>query len=171
MAVRPRDPAAVALAADLLDTLAATDTGIGLAAQQIGVATRLCVLDLRGLDRDFRYTLDGRTPPLDLCMPLFVANPVVRPLGTDLESAEEGCLSFPGLRGDVERPARIEVAFEDLDGGRHVLVCDGLLARCVQHENDHLDGVLFIDRMDKASRRKLEPALRDMRRARHGTSP
>jgi peptide deformylase len=164
--VAPGDPAARALAQDLVETLAATDTGIGLAAQQVGVAVRLCVLDLRGVERGFTYTLDGRVPPLDLCMPLVMANPAVRALDSVRSVAEEGCLSFPGLRGDVERPERIEVRFQDLEGGDHVLVCDGLLGRCVQHENDHLDGVLFIDRMERADRKRLDPELRALRKAR-----
>ena len=64
-------------------------------------------------------------------------------------SYEEGCLSFPGIRGDVIRPDAIRVEFQDLDGTAHVLVCNGLFSRCIQHEADHLNGVLFIDQMAK----------------------
>ena len=134
--------------------------GIGLAAQQIGRAIQLCVIDLRVAEIDFTWELDGAKPPLELFMPLALCNPkiTVKP-GTDEYILEEGCLSFPEIRGDVVRPDEIAVTFQDERGVPHLLRCNGLLARCVQHEVDHLNGVLFIDRMQKKVRSKLNPQI------------
>jgi peptide deformylase len=137
--------------------------GIGLAAQQVGRALQLCVVDLRKVDVDFTWELDGAKPPLDLFMPLVLANPEVTPEpGTSEFLYEEGCLSFPKIRGDVPRPDAITVKFQDDQGAPHVLRCDDLLARCIQHEVDHLNGVLFIDRMEKPVRAKLDSAIKTL---------
>ena len=137
--------------------------GIGLAAQQIGRAVQLCVVDLRESDAEFSWELDGARPPLDLFMPMAMANPqiTVTPK-TGETSYEEGCLSFPKIRGDVVRPDAITVKFQDERGVPHVLQCDGLLSRCIQHEVDHLNGVLFIDRMEKKTRAKIDGAVKDL---------
>jgi peptide deformylase len=135
--------------------------GIGLAAQQIGRALQLCVVDLREADAEFSWELDGARPPLDLFMPLVIANPQITPRpGTTETLYEEGCLSFPKIRGDVPRPDAITVKFQDERGIPHVLKCDGLFSRCVQHETDHLNGVLFIDRMEKKTRGELDDAVK-----------
>lgn len=135
--------------------------GIGLAAQQIGQALQLCVVDLRQVDIDFSWKLDGAAPPLDLFMPLVIANPEIAVVtGTKKTFYEEGCLSFPKIRGDIERPDAIAVKFQDENGTPHVLQCDGLLSRCIQHETDHLNGVLFIDRMEKPVRAKIDAAVK-----------
>ena len=135
--------------------------GIGLAAQQVGRPLQLFVADLRKAEAEFNWKLDGRHPPLDLIMPMIVANPQITPEpGTLLEPYEEGCLSFPKIRGDVVRPDAITVNYQDEHGGPHVLRCDGLLARCIQHETDHLHGVLFIDRMDKKARATVNEAVK-----------
>ena len=139
--------------------------GIGLAAQQVGEALQLCVVDLRETSADFDWQLDGSRPPLELFMPMVLANPVVEAAPGPLDSAEEGCLSFPGINGDVARPDEITVRYQDEHGTPHVLRCNGLFARCIQHEADHLAGVLFIDRMDDATRERLEPELKELRRA------
>ena len=149
------DGALAALADDMVATMHEAE-GIGLAAQQIGRALQLCVVDLRETDREFTWELDGARPPLDLFMPLALANPVVTALPSDETLYEEGCLSFPGIRGDVARPDAIRVEFQDTQGVPHTLACTGLLARCIQHEADHLNGVLFIDRMDKKTRARIE---------------
>jgi len=148
------------LSKDMIATMHAAN-GIGLAAQQIGRALQICVIDLRKAEVDFTWELDGAKPPLDLFMPLTIVNPdltVVR--GTDDYLYEEGCLSFPNIRGDVARPDAIVVKFQDEHGVPHVLRCDGLMARCIQHEADHLNGILFIDRMDKKTRSKIDPEIR-----------
>ena len=147
------------LAQEMVATMHAAP-GIGLAAQQIGRALQLCVVDVREDYDDFNWTLDGVRIPLSLVMPLTLVNPVVTVApGTRETVADEGCLSFPDLRGDVTRPEAIRVNFQDLHGIGHELACDGLLARCIQHEVDHLLGVLFIDRMKRRSRAALEPDL------------
>jgi peptide deformylase len=158
------DAALSQLAADMIETMHAYE-GIGLAAQQVGRAIQLCVVDLRATDKDFNWLLDGARPPADIFMPFALVNPKVTPNpGTQEEPYEEGCLSFPGIRGDVLRPDEISVSYQDLFGIGHVLKCDGLLSRCIQHEADHLNGTLFIDRMDKPSRLKVERAIRELSR-------
>lgn len=139
--------------------------GIGLAAQQIGRALQLCVVDLRESEAEFFWMLDGARPPLDLFMPMVVANPqlTITP-GTPETLYEEGCLSFPKIRANVSRQDAITVKFHDERGVRHVLVCDGLLARCIQHEVDHLNGVLFIDRMDKKTRATIDEEVKALAR-------
>jgi peptide deformylase len=151
------------LAADMIDTMHEAH-GIGLAAQQIGQALRLCVIDLREADADFDWELDGSRPPLDLFMPMVLANPEVKAEPGDETSYEEGCLSFPAIRGDIVRPDEITVKYKDEHGTPHTLRCNGLFARCVQHEVDHLDGVLFIDHMDKKTLAALEPQLKELRK-------
>ena len=146
------DAALRKLAADMIDTMHAAP-GIGLAAQQIGRAIQLCVVDLRKSDSEYSLTLDGLKQPPEVLMPLILANPVVAPVpGAAEEVFEEGCLSFPEIRGDVTRPEAITVTYNDERGGRHMMTCDGLLARCIQHEVDHLNGVLFIDYISKLKR-------------------
>ena len=161
--IRAFDAPLAQLAADMVETMHAAG-GIGLAAQQIGRALQLCVVDLREVKSEFDWQLDGARPPLELFMPLAVANPEITPAAAPEEAAEEGCLSFPGIRGDVCRPGAITVKFQDERGTPHILACDGLLARCLQHEADHLNGVLFIDRMDKKTRARLDPAVRELKK-------
>lgn len=135
--------------------------GIGLAAQQVGRAIQLCVVDLRKADAEFAWEFDGAKAPLDLFMPLVIANPTITPEpGTDDYLYEEGCLSFPKIRGDVPRPDAITVKFQDENGTLHSLKCNDLLSRCIQHEVDHLNGILFIDRMEKPVRAKIEAAVK-----------
>lgn len=154
------DGALTALAAEMVETMHAA-AGIGLAAQQIGQARQLCVVDIRTPDPDFTWELDGARPPLDLFMPMTIVNPKIAIVpDTDDYLAEEGCLSFPEIRGDVPRPDAIVVTYQDGHGVPHTLKCDGLLSRCIQHEADHLNGVLFIDRMPKKVRGKIDDAVK-----------
>jgi peptide deformylase len=155
------DAELAALAQAMVETMREAE-GIGLAAQQIGRALQLCVVDVLPLTRSFRWALDGVAVPLELIMPLALANPAVTALPSATVFAEEGCLSFPDIRGDVPRSERISVAYQDLHGVARLLECDGMLARCIQHEVDHLNGVLFIDRMDKKVRQDLDPAVREL---------
>ena len=135
--------------------------GIGLAAQQVGRALQLSVVDLRPAEAEFNWELDGAKPPLDLFMPMVLANPKIKAVpGTDELIYEEGCLSFPKIRGDVVRPDAITVSYQDERGVPHTLRGDGLLSRCIQHEADHLNGVLFIDRMDKKARAAVDEAVK-----------
>lgn len=148
------------LAAEMVAAMHAAG-GIGLAAQQIGRALQLCVVDLRESDAKYNWELDGARPPMELFMPLVIANPQLTGVkGTPETIFEEGCLSFPGIRGDIVRPDAIETRFQDQHGVPHVLKCDGLFARCIQHEVDHLNGVLFIDRMEKKVRAAIDDAVK-----------
>ena len=151
------------LAAEMVETMHAAE-GIGLAAQQIGQAIQLCVVDLRAVEPDFDWELNGVRPPLDLFMPMVVANPVIKPVNGDDYAYEEGCLSFPKIRGDVVRPDEISVTYQDGDGHTHTLRCNGLLARCIQHEADHLNGILFIDRMEKDSLADIDADLKALKK-------
>ena len=149
-----------ALATAMIGTMHAA-AGIGLAAQQVGCAIQLCVVDLREAEAKFGWELDGARPPLELFMPLVVVNPhITVARGTPEGIDEEGCLSFPHIRGNVPRPEVITIKFKDEHGVPHVLACDGLLARCLQHEVDHLNGVLFIDRMEKSVRVGLDESVK-----------
>lgn len=153
------------LAAAMVETMHAAG-GIGLAAQQIGRAIQLCVVDLRAAEIDFDWELDGAKPPLELFMPMTIVNPVVKiERDTDDYVLEEGCLSFPKIRGDVIRPDEITVTYHDERGVPHLLRCNGLLARCIQHEVDHLNGILFIDRMEKKVRSKIDADIKALAKA------
>jgi len=161
--IAKHDAALRKLAAEMVDTMHAAH-GIGLAAQQIGQAIQLCVVDLRETDVDFDWELDGAKPPLELFMPLVITNPVIDVVPEPQFSSEEGCLSFPEIRGEVMRPDEISVQYQDEHGTKHTLRCNGLFARCVQHEADHLNGVLFISRMDKPTLEELEPLLKALKK-------
>lgn len=135
--------------------------GIGLAAPQVGNSTQLIVIDL-GETHD-TVTLDGKLLPLSLIQPLFLVNPSFEPLNNVQESREEGCLSLPEVQGSVRRYQSIEVQYQDCYGNAHTLQCQDLLARCVQHECDHLLGILFIDRIAKAERREQTDLLNELK--------
>src|ERR1035438_2540589 len=147
--------------------------GIGLAAPQVGRSLQLCVIDLLASDAEYTWELDGARPPRELFMPLVLVNPriAVAPR-TPQTVVEEGCLSFPKIRGDVSRPDEIAVAFSDERGNKHALRCNGLLSRCIQHEVDHLLGVLFIDRMDKKARALVDADVKALaKRTRQARNP
>ncbi len=120
------------LARDMLRSMY-TAKGIGLAAPQVGVHRQLLVIDL-----DLE---EAATPPLVLI------NPEITAAGASLNTYEEGCLSIPGVYLDVVRPSVVEVTYRDETGRPRRIKADGLLARCIQHEMDHLNGVLFVDRV------------------------
>ena len=123
---------------DLVDTVRAAD-GAGLAAPQIGVPLRVFVVEIRAGNPRYPY----KPPfPLTVCV-----NPVVTPVGDETYPSYEGCLSIPGLRGRLERHAEVLVEFSDRDGNAQELRVAGLTAGTFQHELDHLDGVLFPDRV------------------------
>jgi peptide deformylase len=130
-------PELQALIEDLHDTMAARD-GAGLAAPQIGVPWRVV---LYGISHNPRYP---EAPPIPETL---LINPRLQPEGTDTQLGWEGCLSVPGLRGQVERWQRLRLSWRDAAGGAHAAVVEGFHARVVQHECDHLDGVLFPDRL------------------------
>jgi peptide deformylase len=154
------------LAADMVETMHEFD-GAGLAAQQVDKALLLFVIDLTWHEQlnELPYTLDGRHPPLDLLMPMVFVNAHVVPLKGGTSCAEEGCLSFPDIRGDVTRPDRVRCTYQDLDGAEHVLEAGDWLARVLQHECDHTNGVLFIDHMDSEQLRAIDSRLRRLRKS------
>jgi len=136
----------------MLETMHAAN-GIGLAAQQIGQALQLTVLDVSQVeDRPSRMTLNGQpVPDLETAMPLVLVNPMLR-LSEETEIGSEGCLSFPEITADIERASSVEVEAETLEGETLRIEASGLLARALQHEIDHLNGILFIDRMSSAAK-------------------
>lgn len=155
------------LADAMLETMYEAE-GIGLAAQQVGLALQLCVVDLRppeGVNVQFDYRFDGKTLPLDFIMPLALANPTIEITDPAPEVYEEGCLSFPAINGRVTRPAGVRCSFQDLTGEPHVLEANGLLGRCILHEVDHLNGTLFIDRMEKNDLHKNATRIKQLKRA------
>ena len=119
---------------DMLETMYAAP-GIGLAAVQIGVLKRIIVIDL---------SKDGEKKN-----PLFIVNPKITFKSNELISYEEGCLSIPNQFAEVKRPSSCKVNFLDYNGKKKEINADGLLATCIQHEVDHLDGILFIDHLSK----------------------
>ncbi len=157
-----------ALAQNMVETMEAAE-GVGLAAQQIGLPLRLFVVDVGMLpDEELDYTLDGRRPPIDLIMPMAVVNARLRTTGGTPLVGEEGCLSFPGIRGDVPRSPSVVMEYQDLDGAPHTLEAGGWFARVLQHEYDHTMGVLFIDRMETRQIRLLEAKIKRLKRANRG---
>lgn len=132
------DPSFQSLVDDLVETMRAAG-GAGLAAPQVGASLRVFVVEVR----------DNPRYPYKPNMPLRVlVNPEVRALSEEQFEVVEGCLSIPDLRGRLRRSAEIEVAYTDRDGNRHVDVIRGLSAGTFQHEQDHLDGILFVDRVE-----------------------
>jgi peptide deformylase len=129
--------------------------GLGLAAQQVDRALQLTVIDVKGSkDRPSQMWIDGAEVKVEDHMPMALLNPQIKP-EAEWELGQEGCLSFPEIYGDVNRPHTIEVEALQPDGSTLKFRCNGLLARAVQHETDHLNGILFIDRMDRKEKDKI----------------
>jgi peptide deformylase len=146
------------LAADMIETMYAYK-GIGLAAQQVAVAAQLTVIDLREVtDRPSTLELKGQPADVRELMPLVLINPEVKPVGPPT-TGPEGCLSFPEIYAEITRPDVVDVTALDLEGKPLEFRCGGLLARVIQHEHDHLHGILFIDRMDKKTKGELRDEL------------
>jgi peptide deformylase len=141
-----------ALADNMLETMHAVN-GIGLAAQQVGHALQLTVLDVSQVeDRPSAMKLNGE-PVDDLvtAMPLVLLNPTLT-LAEETDLGSEGCLSFPDITADIDRATSVELEAETLDGKKIRIEASGLLSRALQHELDHLNGILFIDRMSSAAK-------------------
>lgn len=130
-----------ALAEDMLETMYDAP-GIGLAAPQIGILERLIVCDVA--------TGEDEEPA-----PMVLVNPVIEAASEETKVYEEGCLSIPEYTEEVTRPAAVRVAYLDRDGAPQVVEADGLLAVCLQHEIDHLNGVLFIDHLSRLKRERI----------------
>ncbi|MBI4025799.1 MAG: peptide deformylase [Verrucomicrobia bacterium] len=148
------------LAQDMLETMQAA-RGVGLAAQQIGRALQLTVIDVRGTDRPSQMFVGVTEMAVEPMMPIVLINPrITRREGE--EKGSEGCLSFPGISLEVARAGTIHVAAMGLDGAPLQFIATGLLSRAIQHELDHLNGVLFIDRVRPEQRKLLEAELRKL---------
>jgi peptide deformylase len=146
---------------DMFETMRSA-RGIGLAAQQVGKALQLAIIDVRGItDRPSSLELNGASSDVEAFMPLVLINPEIKPLN-DPVAGPEGCLSFPEMYADILRPESIEVRALNRKGEQFEFRCGGLLARAVQHEADHLNGILFIDRMSKADKEDLQPELEEL---------
>jgi peptide deformylase len=158
-------PELKALIGDMFETMHAAQ-GVGLAAQQVGRALQLTVLDVRGAakDRPSSLELDGKPADVDAFMPLVLINPELKPDGKEV-SGGEGCLSFPEVFAEITRPEFVEVSAMNQKGERIQFRCGGLLSRAIQHEADHLNGILFIDRMDKKTKEELKPELVELQAA------
>jgi peptide deformylase len=136
--------------------------GVGLAAQQIGKALQLCIIDVTGVkDRPSTMEIGGASVDPEKHMPLVLINPEIKPLG-DPVTGGEGCLSFPEIYGDVTRPAQVDVVATDAKGNSFSFRAGGLLAKAVQHEFDHLQGILFIDRMSAATKAEVRVEIDDL---------
>ncbi|UVO49184.1 peptide deformylase [Sphingomonas sp. SUN019] len=146
------------LVADMVDTMYAAH-GIGLAAIQIGVAKRVLVIDLQE-----RVTEDEEKPEA-IRDPRAYINPEILSVSDELSTYSEGCLSIPEQYAEVTRPARCRVKWLDEQGESHEAELDGLLATCMQHEIDHLNGVLFIDHISRLKRDMVVKKLAKMRKA------
>ena len=151
------------LAANMIETMHAAN-GVGLAAQQIGEALQLTVLDVSLVeDRPSTLKLDGKDVDPKAAMPLVLINPEIQLHGTT-EVGVEGCLSFPEITGDIERSKSVIVRAQTLDGGTIEIEASGFLARAIQHECDHLNGILFIDRMNSAAKAALSSRLKRLQK-------
>lgn len=146
------------LVKEMFETMYAAH-GVGLAAQQIGQALQVCVIDVSEVeDRPSTLELGGQPSDVKAFMPIALINPVIKPYGKEV-AGPEGCLSFPEMYGDVLRQEGVEVTALNSKGQEFTFRCGGLLARAVQHEVDHLNGILFIDRMKKEDKDNLKPEL------------
>ncbi|MBM4168836.1 MAG: peptide deformylase [Ignavibacteria bacterium] len=162
--VEDLNPETIKLIVDLFETMEKAH-GVGLAATQVGVLKRVIVVDITGVDDDGEETSPVNRSDREPSMPqrLVLINPEV----IEEENAwtmEEGCLSIPDVRADVERSEKITVRYRDGDFKETLLTTDGLLARVILHEIDHLDGILFVDHISGAKRALLRGKLRAIKK-------
>jgi len=151
------------LVANMIETMHAAN-GVGLAAQQIGEALQLTVLDITQVeDRPSTLKLNGQDTDPKTAMPLILINPEIELRG-ETEVGVEGCLSFPEITGDIERAQSVIVRSQTLDGDTIQIEASGFLARAIQHEHDHLNGILFIDRMRSAEKAALSSRLKRLQK-------
>ncbi len=148
-----------AVAARMLELMHEAE-GIGLAAPQAGVPWRMFVAYVPPIPEDDRHLGDDPMTAHD--EPRVYIDPVIVEMSGDLEPYEEGCLSLPEIRGEVRRTPIVTIEATDLEGNRFRETCEGLMARCLMHEFDHLEGVLIIDRMTPMSRLKNRSRVKDL---------
>lgn len=151
------------LAQNMIETMHAAN-GVGLAAQQVGEPIQLAVLDVSQVeDRPTQMKLNGENVDPATAMPLVLMNPQVE-LERETESGTEGCLSFPEITGEIDRALSIHVQAQNLNGEPVEIETSGFLARAIQHEVDHLNGILFIDRMSSAAKTSLASRLKRLQK-------
>lgn len=151
------------LAANMIETMR-TANGVGLAAQQVGESLQLTVLDVSLVeDRPSTLKVDGEEVDPKAAMPLVLINPEIQLQGA-AETGVEGCLSFPEITGDIERATAVTVRAQTLEGSAIEIEATGFLARAIQHEGDHLNGILFIDRMNSAAKAALSSRLKRLQK-------
>ena len=151
------------LIANMIETMHAAN-GVGLAAQQIGEALQITVLDVSQVeDRPSTLKLNGKDADPATSMPLVLINPEIE-MGGANEVGTEGCLSFPEITGEIDRAKSILARAQTLEADRIEIEASGLLARAIQHEVDHLNGILFIDRMNSAAKAALSSRLKRMQK-------
>lgn len=151
------------LAQNMIETMHAAN-GVGLAAQQIGEPILLTVLDISQVeDRPTSMKLNGKSVDPKSAMPLVLINPQID-LGIDTEMGTEGCLSFPEITAEISRAKSIVIRGQDLDRNAVEIETTGFLARAIQHEVDHLNGILFIDRMSAAAKASLSSKLKRLQK-------
>ncbi len=161
--IRQVDDRIRALAEDMLETMHAAH-GIGLAAQQIGSPIQLTVLDISQVeDRPSAMLLNGVEVDPRGAMPLILVNPRIE-LDDQITAELEGCLSFPDITAEIDRAISVAVEAETLEGEPVRIEAAGLLARALQHEVDHLNGILFIDRMSSAAKASLASRLKRLQK-------
>jgi peptide deformylase len=151
------------LAQNMIDTMRAAN-GVGLAAPQVGESLQLTVLDVSQVeDRPTTMKLNGENTDPQSAMPLVLVNPQID-LGSETETGTEGCLSFPEITGEIERAQSIIMRAQNLDSEPIEIETTGFLARAIQHEVDHLNGILFIDRMSTAAKISLSSKLKRLQK-------
>jgi peptide deformylase len=151
------------LAANMIETMHAAN-GVGLAAQQVGESLQLTVLDVSLVeDRPSTLKVDGEEVDPKAAMPLVLINPEIELQGAT-ETGVEGCLSFPEITGDIERATSVIVRAQTVEGSTTEIEATGFLARAIQHEGDHLNGILFIDRMNSAAKAALSSRLKRLQK-------
>ncbi len=149
------------LVADMVETMNDAE-GIGLAAPQVGEAIRLAIVDVSHDPECVSFfKVNGKSEDMAKYMPLVFINPELEFSGEE-EVAEEGCLSIQEIRAKVKRPTVVKASLPQLDGSTLVIETDGLLARAIQHETDHLNGILFIDRISSAAKTRLRKKLKEL---------
>jgi peptide deformylase len=151
------------LVQNMIETMHAAN-GVGLAAPQVGESLQLTVLDVSQVeDRPTTMKLNGASVDPKTVMPLVLVNPQID-LGSETETGLEGCLSFPEITGEIERAKSITTRAQNLDGEPIEIEATGFLARAIQHEVDHLNGILFIDRMSSAAKTSLSSKLKRLQK-------
>jgi peptide deformylase len=151
------------LAQNMIETMHAAN-GVGLAAPQVGESRQLTVLDVSQVeDRPSTMKLNGENTDPQSAMPLVLINPEID-LGSETEMGTEGCLSFPEITGEIERAKSVTVRARNLGGEAIEIEATGFLARAIQHEVDHLNGILFIDRMSSAAKTSLSSKLKRLQK-------